>query len=108
MSYIEDTLIKLRREYTKDEVVSALYKKISDLQIEKGQLQSEVDHLNYTLSKAKKETHIEAMARVDLKKQEIYNSMVEKIKNQQKQIEKLKRENGFLISKNILQQNTKK
>ena len=50
MSYEEDVLIKLRRKYSKDEVVSALFKKMSDKDLEIGKLLSEIDFLNSELN----------------------------------------------------------
>lgn len=43
--YFNDVLIRLRRIYSKDETVSALSKKISELEIEIGKLKSYIDEL---------------------------------------------------------------
>lgn len=43
--YIDDVLIRLKREYSKDEYVSALQKQISELKIELGKSQSYIDEL---------------------------------------------------------------
>lgn len=45
----EDILIKLKRKFGKDELVSFLNKKIKELEIEKGELLSEIDFLNYII-----------------------------------------------------------
>ena len=38
MDYFDNVLIKLRRQYSKDETVAALSKEISELEIENGAL----------------------------------------------------------------------
>ena len=43
----EDILIKLKRKFGKDELVSFLNNRIKELEIEKGKLLSEIDFLNY-------------------------------------------------------------
>lgn len=43
----EDILIKLKRKFGKDELVSSLNNRIKKLEIEKGELLSEIDFLNY-------------------------------------------------------------
>ena len=64
MSYEEDVLIKLRRKYSKDEVVSALYAKISEKDLEIGKLLSEIDFLNSELKKQKDEVEKLAVSRI--------------------------------------------
>ena len=54
MDYFDNVLIKLRRQYSKDEVVAALSKKISKVEIENGTLKSEIEHLEFELKKYKK------------------------------------------------------
>lgn len=48
--FIERTLLSLRREYSKDEVVAALNKKIRDIEFENGLLKSEVSEIEYLRS----------------------------------------------------------
>lgn len=49
MDYVENTLIKLRREYSRDEVIQALYKKLEEKNIEIGVLNSELDERKYLI-----------------------------------------------------------
>jgi chromosome segregation ATPase len=51
MNYEDDTLIRLRRQYSKDETVAALSKKLSEADVKNGMLQSEIDELKHDLSK---------------------------------------------------------
>jgi predicted RNase H-like nuclease (RuvC/YqgF family) len=51
MDNFDNVLIKLRRQYSKDETVAALSKKISELEIENGALKSEIEHLEFELKK---------------------------------------------------------
>lgn len=59
MKKYEDTvLIKLRRDYSKDEVVMFALNKIKELQIEKGKNKSYIDELESEIEKVKKENAI--------------------------------------------------
>lgn len=56
--YLNDILIKLRREYSKDELVTYLFNKVSSLEIENGKLKSYISELEYkeeSKTKLKKE-----------------------------------------------------
>lgn len=56
--YIDNALIKLRRKYSKDELVSALSKKLSEAEIENGKLNSYIQELESKIesrTKLKKE-----------------------------------------------------
>jgi chromosome segregation ATPase len=52
MSYEDDTLIRLRRQYSKDETVAALSKKLSEADYKNGELQSEIDELKHLLEQS--------------------------------------------------------
>lgn len=52
--FIDNVLIKLKRKYSKDEVLSATIKQNSDYEIQIGQLKSEVDYLNDKINKISK------------------------------------------------------
>lgn len=49
MSYEDRVLVRLKRQYSKDEYVSVLLKKLSKSEVEKGMLKSEVDELIFRL-----------------------------------------------------------
>lgn len=51
--YEDRVLLKLRRKYSKDETVAALNKKLEILEIEKGKLLSEIEHLEHTIKELK-------------------------------------------------------
>lgn len=51
MSFEDNILLKLKREYSKDEKIAFVLKKCSDLQIENGILKSEISELKDTLAK---------------------------------------------------------
>jgi len=46
-TYIDDVLIKLRRQYSLDETVSALNKRLTEIEIKLGQANSYIDELEY-------------------------------------------------------------
>lgn len=48
-SYEDRVLLKLRRQYSKDEVIGALNKKIELLEVEKGKLFSEIEYLEHKI-----------------------------------------------------------
>lgn len=48
-SYEDKVLLKLRRQYSKDEVIGALNKKIELLEVEKGKLFSEIEYLEHKI-----------------------------------------------------------
>jgi len=45
--FIDRTLLKLRRQYSANETISALNKKLKELEYENGVLQSEVSEMEY-------------------------------------------------------------
>lgn len=51
--YEDRVLLKLRRKYSKDETVAALNKKVELLEVEKGKLLSEIEHLKHTIKEFK-------------------------------------------------------
>ena len=46
---MEEVLIKLRRKYSENEMIQALYKVLSEKNIEIGKLKSEIEFLNEEL-----------------------------------------------------------
>lgn len=53
--YIDRTILKLRRKYSKDELVAALNKQLVSKDIEIGKLKAEIDYLNDLLIKKNNE-----------------------------------------------------
>jgi len=51
--FVDNVLIKLKRKYGKDEVISALAKQLTDKDVEIGKLKSEIDYLNSELEEKK-------------------------------------------------------
>jgi chromosome segregation ATPase len=99
MSYDDNVLIKLRRDYSKDEVVLHLIKTVKNLKTEVGKLSSYIDELKH---------------RIDLKKDEIKDlnkkisnarqlhkvrQLEEKIKKTNRENERIKLENKELREK---------
>lgn len=78
MSYFEDVLIRLRREYSNDEYVSSLLKDISNKDIEIGKLTSFIHELEsksfekkYRLSKNREKKLQEELKRLRLANTEL-------------------------------------
>ena len=53
MDFYDRTLIRLKRQYSKDEVVAALIKKLSETEINVGILKDEIDYLKSELQSDK-------------------------------------------------------
>lgn len=89
--YVDSVLIKLKRKYYKDEVVAALYKKLSERDIEIGKLKSELQHKQHEIKKLEKQIRQHSDQNELVKKYE--NDLKRKdkeITNQRIQIERLK------------------
>lgn len=99
--YIERTMIKLQRQYSKDELVAALLKQISEKDIEIGKLCAEVDYLQNELRSNKEQKEINKLARVEARKEELYRMKIEENQKQRAEIKELKMVQSDLISKNI-------
>lgn len=52
--FIDNVLIRLKRKYRKDEVLSAVIKQNSEYEVEIGKLKSEIDFLNDKINKISK------------------------------------------------------
>lgn len=92
--YIENVLIKLRREYSKDEYVSVLLNQISEKDVEIGKLNSYINELEDSreLSKSEKK---------DLAKQVRLDELHSENLNLKKRIKKLRENVNDLIMKNL-------
>mgnify|MGYP003494878890 FL=1 len=108
--FFDDVLIKLKREYQKDEILAAIIKKNSKLIVEIGKLKSEIQHLEYEIE-TKKE--IDEKEIVEYKKKltkeinkeiRLDNTIIQlktHIKTQDKLIESLRKNISELIYQNI-------
>ena len=91
----EEVLIKLKRQYSKDEYVQALLKKISDLEIEQGKLKSEIHEHEYEKEQWRKRE------KESLKKelsQKIHNKINRRFAKLNGEIERLRKSNEELIN----------
>lgn len=94
----ENVLIKLKRQYSKDDTVRALSKKLSEREIELGKTKSELDEANYKLENLAKSLRKEL-------RYEVANSLNKKFQNklskQSALISKLRKEKAELINRFI-------
>jgi hypothetical protein len=72
--FFDNVLIKLKRKYSKEEVLSAVIKQNSEYEVEIGKLKSEIDFINYTHKKEceeLKESHKKELSKLksDLKQE---------------------------------------
>lgn len=58
-SFIDNTIIRLQRQYSKDELVQAMKKKLSDLGVKVGVLESELEEYRYYKENYKKTESLE-------------------------------------------------
>jgi hypothetical protein len=98
MSYEDDTLIKLRRQYSKDETVAALSKKLSEADVKNGMLRSRLDELKYLLKESNRVLKITSKENKKLKRK-IEKSQKGKIKHYEENFEIKKIQNRNLRQK---------
>lgn len=115
--YIERTILQLRREYGKDELVAALIKQVSEREIEIGKLKAEIDEANDKVEKIRAKIILERKKKVDvaaeteIKKDELYVRLekkylakIEENKNLKKRnLELLKTVKDFISTNQTLQ-----
>lgn len=94
--YFDNILIKLKRKYSKDEVLSATIKQNSDYEIQIGQLKSEVDYLNDKINKISKKN--ERNEDIELLK-ENHKKELSKLKSDLKNELNIEIQKGFKESK---------
>jgi Asp-tRNA(Asn)/Glu-tRNA(Gln) amidotransferase B subunit len=98
--YIERTILQLRREYGKDELVAALIKQVSEREIEIGKLKAEIDEANDKVEKirarliSERKKKIDIAAEKEIKKDELY------VKLEKKYLAKIE-ENNALRKRNV-------
>ena len=96
MDYTDRVLIKLRRKYSKDETVSALSKKVTDLEIENGKLSAEIEHLEYQSKIDFDNKEIMKLAKIEVRKEELYLLQLNENKKIRKENIALKKYRGEL------------
>ena len=108
--FFDDVLIKLKREYQKDEILAAIIKENSKLIVEIEKLKSKIQHLEY---EKKKKKEIDEKEIVEYKKKltkeinkeiRLDNTIIQlktHIKTQDKLIESLRKNISELIYQNI-------
>lgn len=99
MDFIDRTLIRLKRQYNKDEVVAALTKKLSEAETKIGKLSSEVDYLKNELQSDKEQKDIKRLAKLEVRKEELYKMIVQENRKQLAEIKKLIQMRNDLIAK---------
>jgi len=94
--FIDNVLIRLKREYTKDELVAYLFRIKKALELELGKVRSERDETLHELAEIKKLSQKE---KSHLGEQEQYKKMKAEIRALTEENKKLKFENAKLFSK---------
>ena len=79
--YIERTLIYLKRQYGKDELVASLLKQIKEKDIKIGELSSEVDYLTSELKLKEDQKEINRIAKIEARKDEVIKQRIEQWKS---------------------------
>jgi uncharacterized protein YqfA (UPF0365 family) len=104
--YIERTILQLRREYGKDELVAALIKQISEREIEIGKLKAELDEANDKVDKIKARIIMERKKKIDIaaekeiKKDELYVKLEKKYLAKIEENNALRKRNTHLLKNN--------
>lgn len=97
--FYDRAFIRLKRQYGKDEVVATLIKKLSEAETEIGKLSAEIDHLQNELQNDKEQKEINRLAKVEVRKNELYCIKVEDNRAQREEIKNLRRMRNDLIGK---------
>ncbi len=112
-----EVLIKLHRQYSKDETIQKLYKYLKQMEYEKGIMQSTIDELKYENEKMKESIRVKDDANMQLKRYSeslrkkfketlLYTQLQNTIKKLREQNKKLKMTNDTLFCQiNILRRN---
>ena len=94
--YIDNVVIKLKRKYSKDELVQSMIKKQSQLELENGMLKSERDKLEYELNQIKK---MDSKTKRDFHQKLYVKNTKKELKALRELCKKLKKENQELWGK---------
>lgn len=94
--YIDRVALKLKRQYSKDEYVAHLLKQVSDLEIEKGVLQSERDE---AVDKYNDIMKLDQKAKSALGQEKKYQKMKAEVEKVRQEKNKLKKEKEELLIK---------
>jgi hypothetical protein len=106
-AFIDRAVIRLYREYSKDELVATLSKNLKEKDIEIGKLKSAIDELEYIkselsqevqrlshITKAKKQNDKTTLK--DVRKEELYNLLLNRNRNLQEINNRLRKNNKEL------------
>ena len=95
-SYFDNVLIRLKRQYSKDEYVSALLKKFSEQEIEKGIITSERDEAIFALNEF---LNLPSDVKSRIGQRKYYRQRIKEIKSLREKNKKLKIDNERLFHK---------
>ena len=98
--YIERTILQLRREYGKDELVAALIKQVSEREIEIGKLKAEIDEANDKVEKIRAKIILERKKKVDVAAEKEIKTDELYVRLEKKYLAKIE-ENNALRKRNI-------
>jgi hypothetical protein len=71
--YIDRTIIRLKRQYSKDELVAALIKKLSESETKNGILLDEIDYLKSIKVELAKDEHRQIL--IEARKDKVYKDI---------------------------------
>ena len=98
--YIDDVVVKLKRVYSKDELVVKMINEQTSLKKEINLLKTQNDRLKYKLKKILKLDKKEIIAvKAEMKEKSIYNNMQKEIDSLREKCERLTNTNDKLIYK---------
>lgn len=97
-TYIDRTVIKLRRKYGKDELVATLSKQLSEKDVEIGKLNSEIAHLEHELNDQNASKELIQQVREKVKREELYKNILSLNKQLTEQNKSLRKVRDELLS----------
>lgn len=102
MSYEDNVLLKLRRDYSEVEAVAALSKKLTQVETENGQLKSELEHLEHQLKTQIDEKEIVKIAKIEARKEKLYQLKLNENARLRKENQRLQKYKSELINEVLL------
>jgi hypothetical protein len=99
INYEDRLLLRLRREYSKDEVVNAISIALSKKEQEVGELLSEIDFLKEEIESYKKDTDLKKEERKALKREDLYQNLLQQNKRVLAEVKRIRHEKSELVTR---------
>lgn len=100
--FIDNVLISLKRQYSKDEAVQMVFKKLSQANVYIGKLHSEIQYLQNELNSKEENKEVNKLAKIEAKKNKLFEDKAKLCLKQKKQIDSLRDTRDTLIRRIVV------